>query len=91
MVYVDAFGEVGPCVFVPLSHGNVMQEPLPTIYERMRSVARASDGCFINRNYGLIRDRFQDTLPLPGAAAREIAERATFGPPARFFELHNPS
>ena len=91
MVYVDAFGEVGPCVFVPLSHGNVMQEPLATIYERMRSVARASDGCFINRNYGLIRDRFQGTLPLPGDAAREIAEQATFGPPARFFELHNPS
>jgi len=91
MVYVDAFGEVGPCVFVPLSHGNVMQEPLPTIYERMRRLARASDGCFINRNYGLIRDRFQGTLPLPGPTSAEIAEKAAFGPPARFFRLHNPA
>jgi len=91
MVYVDAFGEVGPCVFVPLSHGNVVQEPLTTIYERMRRVARASDGCFINRNYGLIRDRFEGTLPLRGEVAREIAEQAAFGPPAKFFELHNPA
>ena len=91
MVYVDAFGEVGPCVFVPLSHGNVMQEPLSAIYQRMRRVARASDGCFINRNYGLIRDRFQGTLPLPGQTSREIAEQAAFGPPARFFKLHNPA
>jgi MoaA/NifB/PqqE/SkfB family radical SAM enzyme len=91
MVYVDAFGEVGPCVFVPLSHGNVMQEPLTAIYDRMRRVARASNGCFINRNYGLIRDRFEGTLPLKGRAACEIAEQAAFGPPARFFELHNPA
>jgi MoaA/NifB/PqqE/SkfB family radical SAM enzyme len=91
MVYVDAFGEVGPCVFVPLSHGNVMQEPLPSIYDRMRRVARPSNSCFINHNYGLIRDRFEGSLPLRGQAAREIAELASFGPPARFFDLHNPA
>jgi MoaA/NifB/PqqE/SkfB family radical SAM enzyme len=91
MVYVDAFGEVGPCVFIPLSHGNVMHEPVATIYERMRRVARASNGCFINRNYGLIRDRFEGTLPIKGQVAREIAEQAAVGPPARFFELHNPA
>ena len=91
MVYVDAFGEVGPCVFVPLSYGNVMQEPLAKIYDRMRSVARPSDGCFINRNYGLVQKLFQGTLPLSPASALDIAGKAAFGPPARFFRLHNPS
>jgi MoaA/NifB/PqqE/SkfB family radical SAM enzyme len=91
MVYVDAFGEVGPCVFVPLSYGNVMKESLSTIYDRMRGVARASDGCFINRNYGLVRQHFQGTLPLSSAAALDIAGQAAFGPPAEFFRLHNPS
>ena len=28
MVYVDTFGEVSPCVFLPFSFGNVRERPL---------------------------------------------------------------
>ena len=32
MVYVDAFGEVSPCVFTPMSFGNVQTDSIPAIF-----------------------------------------------------------
>ena len=36
MVYIDAFGEVSPCVFIPMSFGNVQSQPLPDIFRELR-------------------------------------------------------
>jgi MoaA/NifB/PqqE/SkfB family radical SAM enzyme len=38
MVYVDAFGEVSPCVFIPMTFGNVKEKSIKKIYEEMRSL-----------------------------------------------------
>jgi MoaA/NifB/PqqE/SkfB family radical SAM enzyme len=36
LLTIDAAGNVNPCVFVPVSFGNILQEDLQTIYQRMR-------------------------------------------------------
>jgi MoaA/NifB/PqqE/SkfB family radical SAM enzyme len=36
-LYIDSFGNVTPCVFVPLPFGNVQREPLGEIVARMRA------------------------------------------------------
>lgn len=38
MLYVDASGNVQPCVYTPMAAGNVRDEDLATILERMRSI-----------------------------------------------------
>jgi MoaA/NifB/PqqE/SkfB family radical SAM enzyme len=35
-LYVDSHGHVEPCVFLPVSFGNVLEEPFAAIYQRMR-------------------------------------------------------
>lgn len=35
MYYVTAYGDLTPCCYVPLSFGNIRQEPLKTILDRM--------------------------------------------------------
>lgn len=88
MVYVDAFGEVSPCVFVPVSFGNVRDGPLAGILERMRSVCRPGSECFISANYGALRDRAGGGLPIGAAAGEEIMRRVGHTPPGRFFRMH---
>jgi MoaA/NifB/PqqE/SkfB family radical SAM enzyme len=36
-LYIDSMGNVNPCVFVPVSFGNIMEESFFDIYKRMRS------------------------------------------------------
>ncbi len=38
---IDGNGNVNPCVFVPVSFGNINDEEFPSIYERMRSACAA--------------------------------------------------
>ncbi len=35
--YIDSAGNVNPCVFMPVSFGNIMKEDFNSIYKRMRS------------------------------------------------------
>lgn len=37
LLYVSPYGEIQPCGFVPLSFGNVREEPLKNIWERMKT------------------------------------------------------
>ena len=34
--YIDSVGQVKPCVFLSVSVGNILQEELPVIFNRMR-------------------------------------------------------
>ena len=87
MVYVDAFGEVSPCVFIPISFGNVSEMPIKTIFEEMRKLFPSQDTCFINKNYGIIQKYYRGTAPLGIQESVKVAEDACFGPRPRFFEL----
>ena len=62
-MYVTAYGDVTPCDFTPISFGNVRDEPLQTIWDRMRASeewgqrhmeCRMQDECFRRKTIDLL-------------------------------------
>jgi MoaA/NifB/PqqE/SkfB family radical SAM enzyme len=88
MVYVDPFGEVSPCVFIPMTFGNVRESSVKMIFQEMGKFFPSEDTCFINKNYGIIQKYFKGSAPLPIQNSVEVVEEACFGPRSRFFGLH---
>ena len=88
MVYVDPFGEVSPCVFIPMTFGNVGDTSIKTIFKEMRKFFPSENTCFINKNYRIIQKYFKGTAPLGIRESVKVTEEACFGPRSRFFELH---
>ena len=86
MVYVDAFGEVSPCVFLPMSFGNVRERPLTDMLADMRGCFPGESRCFINKNYRLLGSAAGDRrrLPLDRGETVGMLERVRFGPPSEF-------
>jgi MoaA/NifB/PqqE/SkfB family radical SAM enzyme len=84
MVYVDAFGEVSPCVFLPFSFGNVRERPLAEILDDMRGHCRGGSQCFVNKNYRLLAEGGSAALPFDRGRTITTLERAYFGPPSEF-------
>ena len=89
MIYIDAFGEVSPCVFTPLTFGNVRERPVGDIWNDMRSRFAPSSTCFANANFRLFQKHTDGRIPLPPEASRALAREASFSPPARFVRLVN--
>jgi MoaA/NifB/PqqE/SkfB family radical SAM enzyme len=87
MVYVDAFGNVGPCVFVPLSFGNVEERSIKDIFQDMRSRFPSERHCFIDRHGELLRKHYHEQSPLSLEESLKVLEEVRFGPLAKFFEL----
>ena len=87
MVYVDAFGEVSPCVFVPMTFGNVKETPVKDIYGKMRERFPTENTCFINKNYRILQNRLQPDSLIGKEESLRLTEKIQFGRPARFFEL----
>jgi len=84
-VYIDAFGEVSPCVFTPMTFGNVSERPLGEILAGMRRAFRPSDSCFVRGNYRLVERLSSRGLPLDRGSSDEVAAEARFGPAGRYF------
>ncbi len=84
MVYVDAFGEVSPCVFIPMTFGNVRERPVQEIFAEMKHEFPSENECFINKNYRLLPGK---SLPLTKSDATEVVRKANFGPYARFNQV----
>ena len=89
MVYIDAFGEVSPCVFTPMTLGNVRERPLPEIVRDMMARFPSEGSCFINKNYKVFQACSRGMIPLPRDASFELLENVKFGPPSDFFKLYN--
>jgi MoaA/NifB/PqqE/SkfB family radical SAM enzyme len=75
MVYVDAFGEVSPCVFTPLTFGNVQDRLIGDLVAEMRSHFHPQDRCWINANFRELQaeaggDRMLDRQRTIAAVAR---------------------
>ena len=83
MVYVDAFGEVSPCVFLPMSFGNVHDRPLTDIVADMRAGFPGQDRCFINQNYRFLAE-VGGELPLDRERSWELLRRAERRPESAF-------
>jgi MoaA/NifB/PqqE/SkfB family radical SAM enzyme len=88
MVYIDPFGVVSPCVFIPMGFGSVWEESIKTIFEEMKQYFPSNDSCFINKNYKLIQKYFKGTSPLATQESVQVMEEACFGPQPRFFRLY---
>ena len=88
MVYVDAFGEVSPCVFTPMTFGNVRERPLGEILADMRRAFRPTESCFIRGHYPLVERRASRGLPLDPTSSGEVVAEARFGPPGRYFRRY---
>ena len=89
MVFIDPFGEVSPCVFIPMTFGNVREGSLRTLYGEMRSRFPAQDHCFVNANYAHFRDHQGGKLPFGREESLSILDETRFGPLPRFFRLQN--
>jgi hypothetical protein len=87
MIYVDAFGSVSPCVFTPMSYGNVRERPISAMVSEMRSHFPTEGRCFINHHYRLLQERHTGDGPLGLRQTRELMAKIRFGPYARFFAL----
>jgi MoaA/NifB/PqqE/SkfB family radical SAM enzyme len=87
MVFIDPFGEVSPCVFIPMTFGNVREGSLRSIYGGMQGRFRIQDHCFINANYTRFRDLGARKIPLGTDESHEILNQVQFGPLPRFFDL----
>ena len=88
MVYIDAFGEVSPCVFTPLSFGNVQTSALPAIFAEMKQHSPSEDGCFINKNYRLLQRYSAGRKTLGKEETLKMLEEVRFGGPAKFNKLY---
>ena len=87
MLYIDPFGEVSPCVFMPMSFGNVRERPLWEIYEDMRRQFPSEDRCFLNKNFGAFAALGAHELPLDRGTSSDVLSRVSFGPLADFNRL----
>lgn len=85
MVYIDAFGEVSPCVFTPMSFGNAQHQPLPDIFSEMQRHFPSEGECFINKNYRLLQKYYQGQV-IDKEYSLKIMQEVEFGPPASFFQ-----
>jgi MoaA/NifB/PqqE/SkfB family radical SAM enzyme len=89
MIYIDAFGEVSPCVFTPMTFGNVHDTPLRDIFNEMKALFRPShEGCFINTNYHLLQKYSNGQAMLDKENSIKMMEEANFGPPSKFGQIY---
>lgn len=89
MVYVDAFGDVSPCVFTPMRFGNVQQDSVQDIFNEMKQYFPSENSCFINKNYLLLKKYSAGQTILDKAATVKMMEEVRFGPLSRFYQLYS--
>jgi len=88
MVYVDAFGDVSPCVFTPMRFGNVQQQSIRDIFAGMKRHFPSENGCFINKNYRLLGKYSGGQTVLDETATLKMMEEVRFGPLSSFSQLY---
>ena len=65
-LFIDPAGEVCPCDFTPLSFGNVAQESMETIWDRMSTAMKhPRRHCLIQHQTALIHEATRDQTPAP--------------------------
>ncbi len=88
MVYVDAFGEVSPCVFTPMSFGNVREKSIIEIFREMKSYFPSEERCFINKNYRLFQKYENKGSVVCRENSIKLMQEVQFGRLAKFFQLY---
>ena len=88
MVYIDAFGEMSPCVFTPMSFGNVLHQPVKAVFEDMRAYFPSENRCFINAHYRRLQAAAAGGSILTAVQSKRLVKNIKFGPYSRFFQLY---
>jgi len=88
MVYIDAFGEVSPCVFTPMTFGNVREKPLQAVFAEMKEHFPSEGCCFINKNYELLKKYYKGQSPLSKDDTLEMMKEVQFSPLSEFSRLY---
>jgi len=89
MAYVDAFGEVGPCVFTPITFGNVKDKSIGLIFSEMKENFPSERCCFINKNYELLKKHYKGQTPMSKEDTLAMMKEVRFGPLSEFSRLNN--
>lgn len=80
-LFIDPSGELCPCDFTPLSFGNIADEPIETIWDRISTAMRhPRRHCLIQHQTELIRQATQDTTPAPLPISLKTAEKFAQSP-----------
>jgi len=87
MVYIDAFGEVSPCVFTPMTFGNIKETSIQTLFAQMKESFPSEECCFINKNYKLFQKYIKENSIVNPEDSLALIKEVEFGPLARFFQL----
>jgi len=87
MIYVDPFGEVSPCVFIPMTFGNVNDVSIGDIYSGLLKQFPTEEECFINKNYPIIQKHYKGKYPISKEDSIKIMDEVSYGSCARFFQL----
>jgi len=88
MVYIDAFGEVSPCVFTPMTFGNIKENSIENLFSQMKHCFPSEECCFINKNYKLFQKYIRDNSTVSREDSFALMQEVQFGPLARFFQLY---
>jgi len=87
MVYIDAFGEVSPCVFTPMTFGNVRDKSVQAVFSEMKAHFPSESCCFINKNYELLKKYYKSQSPISKEDTMEMMKEVWFSPLSQFSRL----
>lgn len=88
MVYIDAFGEVSPCVFTPMTFGNVRDKSVQAVFSEMKEHFPSESCCFINKNYELLKKYYKGQFPISKEDIMEMMKEIRFSPLSEFSRLY---
>jgi MoaA/NifB/PqqE/SkfB family radical SAM enzyme len=88
MVYIDAFGEVSPCVFTPMTFGNIRDKSVQDIFTEMKEHFPSEGCCFINKNYELLKKYYKGRAPLSKEDTLAMMKEVRFSPMSKFSQLY---
>jgi len=86
-IYIDAYGNLCPCDFTPLSFGNVRDEDFDIAYKQLREqFCRPRNKCFILDNMEKIKPLFNGDLPLGCKESVAICNTCSDGELPEFYK-----
>jgi MoaA/NifB/PqqE/SkfB family radical SAM enzyme len=89
MVYIDSFGEVSPCVFIPMTFGNIRDRRVDDILTDMKACFPTESECFINKNFELLKKYSHGQIPLGRDDSLELLKEVDFSPLPEFSLLNS--
>jgi MoaA/NifB/PqqE/SkfB family radical SAM enzyme len=76
LVYIDADGNLRPCDFVPLIFGNIQEEPLEGLWQKMNHAFQKPRAfCFMLENHKLMEHIGNGEYPLSYVKSLEVCQR----------------